>query len=185
MMVFLGFLLLAGLLTGAPRSEPEKYGPYAGQVQMPVDDIVQAGGVGVPTAWTAVGSSRMRPALSYYEDGGPMMVLTCQGVTTNVRVRGFAPKQAWPQPDMTIRLGAITRLASPDVRNIGTQVAYEFGFAIADEVLQQIGAAAPIHVDFDGQRRAFPSPPEELRRSFAQGCAGLVPAGMRASRARR
>ena len=184
-MMFLGLLLLTGLFAGTPSSEPEQAGDATRRIQMPVQDIVQMGGPGGPVAWTAVGSSRARPALSYYEGGRPMMVLTCQDVSTHVQVRGFTPKQAWPQQEMMIRLGEVTRSASPDVRNIGTQVAYEFRFGIADDVLRQLAVSAPIAVDFDGQSRTFPSPPDDLRRGFAEGCAGLVPPGMSASNAAR
>ena len=179
MIEFIG-MLLAGQLTWVPV-EPTGPSDDDHQVQMPVNDIVQAGGRVAATAWTAVGSNRTRPALSYYEAGRPAMVLTCEGNSTNVQVRGFTPKQAWPQPEMMIRLGDVTRSASPDVRNIGTQVAYEFHFGIADEVLQQIAVSAPITVDFNGETRTFPSPPDDLRRSFTDGCVALVPPGMRAS----
>lgn len=179
MVRFIG-MLLAGLLTWG-AAEPTGPSDNAPQVRMPVKDIVQAGEGVALTTWTAVGSNRTRPALSYFEVGRPAMVLTCEGVSISVQVRGFTPKQAWPQPEMMIRLGGVTRSASPDVRNIGTQVAYEFHFGIADEVLQQIAVSAPITVDFNGETRTFPSPPDDLRRSFIDECAALVPPGMRAS----
>lgn len=168
MIEFIG-MLLAGLLTWS--ADPSR----------PSDDIVQAGGRVASSAWTAVGSNQTRPALSYYEADRPAMVLTCEDTSINVQVRGFTPKQAWPQPEMMIRLGYVTRAASPDVRNIGAQVAYEFQFGIADEVLQQIAVSAPITVDFNGETRTFPSPPDDLGRSFTDRCAALVPPGMRAS----
>lgn len=176
---FIGMLLVELLIWGS--AEPTGLSEASHQVQMPVNDIVQASGHVASTEWTAVGSNRTRPALSYYEAGRPAMVLTCERVSTNVQVRGFTPKQAWPQPELVIRFGDVMRSASPDVRNIGTQVAYEFDFSIADDVLRQIAVSSPITVDFNGETRTFPSPPDDLRRNFTDGCAALVPSGMRAS----
>ncbi len=105
--------------------------------------------------------------------------MACQGTQTRVQVRGLQPQQAWPQPDLTLRFGTATRTVNPDVRNIGSQVAYEVQFSIADDVLDQLAAGAPISVDFNAQRRTFEPIPEEQRRSFAQACEALVPAGMR------
>jgi hypothetical protein len=129
--------------------------------------------------WTPVGSAATRPALSLYQQGAPVLVLTCKGVSTEVQVRGLEPKQAWPQPDLTLSFGSATRTRSPDVRNVGDQVAYEIAFALADDVLDQIAAGAPLSVEFNGQRRDFTTIPETERVRFAEGCKDLVPAGMR------
>lgn len=148
-------------------------------VLVPVTDMVAAGGPGNGEGWNSVGSTELRPALSLYEDGRPMLVLTCKGVSTEVQARGFEPKQAWPQPDLVIRFGITSRTASPDVRNIGNQVAYEIGFRIADDVLAAIQSNAPIVVEFDGQTRPAPPIPDDQAGRFVERCASLVPAGMR------
>jgi len=87
--------------------------------------------------------------------------------------------QAWPQPDLTVRFGSATRVMSPDVRNLGKQVAYEMQFWIVDDVLDQIAAGAPIRVDFNAQSRTFHPVPRGQSRLFADRCRALVPAGMR------
>jgi hypothetical protein len=141
--------------------------------------MVAAGGAGNGEGWNSVGSAEIRPALSLYEGGRPMLVLTCTGVRTEVQARGFEPKQAWPQPDLVIRFGATTRTGSPDLRNIGNQVAYEIGFRIADDVLDAIESNEPLVVEFNSQTRPAPPIPDEQARTFVERCASLVPAGMR------
>ncbi len=182
-------VVAAGLLLACSGTEPAAaVGPDAGEVSpgglparrlLPVADMVSAGGPGNGEGWTPVGSVTDRPALSLYENRHPIMVLTCEGVQTAVQVRGLQPKQAWPQPPLTVQFGTATRTKVPDVRNIGEQVAYDIKFPIADDVLEQIGANAPITVAFNGQSRTFPPFPDDRGREFAEGCAALVPAGMR------
>lgn len=161
-----------GVLGGCSADKPA-------EVLVPVTDLVAAGGPGNGEGWNSVGSTETRPALSLYENGRPMLVLTCEGTSTRVHARGFEPKQAWPQPDMIIRFGTTSRTGSPDVRNIGNQVAYEVGFRIADDVLDAIHSSAPIEVDFNGQTRSALAIPGDQARRFAERCASLVPAGMR------
>lgn len=169
-MTFLSVVLLA---TGACSGD-EPTG-----VLVPVTDMVAAGGAGNLEGWNSAGSTETRPALSLYEGGRPMLVLTCEGLGTEVQVRGFEPKQAWPQPDLVIRFGTTTRAGSPDVRNIGNQVAYEISFRIADDVLDAIQSNAPIVVEFNGQTRPSLPIPDDQARTFVERCAALVPARMR------
>lgn len=146
---------------------------------IPVMEMTLAGGPGNGEGWIALGSTPDRPALSLYEKGRPVLVLTCEGTQTQVQARGFEPKQAWPQPVMVIRFGDTSRSASPDVRNIGSQVAYELDFRIADDVTGAIRSAAPLVVDFNDQSRTLQPIPGDLAREFADRCEALVPAGMR------
>lgn len=169
-MTFLSVVLLA---TGACSGD-EPTG-----LLVPVTEMVAAGGPGNGEGWNSVGSTENRPALSLYEGGRPMLVLTCNGVSTKVQARGFEPKQAWPQPDLVIRFGTTTRTGSPDVRNIGNQVAFEIGFRIADDVLEAIQSNAPIVVEFNSQTRPATPIPDDQARTFVERCASLVPAGMR------
>ena len=148
------------------------------ELRVPVADMVAASPAN-GEGWNSAGSIDDRPALSLYEDGRPMLVLTCQGTGTTVHARGFEPKQAWPQPDMLIRFGTTSRTGSPDVRNVGDQVAYEINFRIADDILDAIRSGAPIIVEFNGQTRSALPIPDEQARVFAERCGSLVPAGMR------
>ena len=148
---------------------------------VPVEELVAAGGPGSQDGWFSVGSVQERPALSLYADGRPMLVLTCSGIQTKVQARGFEPKQAWPQPDMVVRFGATSRSASPDVRNIGDQVAYELSFRISDDVMEAIRTGASIIVEFSGQSRTTQPIPEDQAGVFAERCESRVPAGMRRS----
>lgn len=150
-------------------------------VLVPANDMVAAGTPGNGDGWDSVGSTETRPALSLYDGGLPMLVLTCKGVITEVQARGFEPKQAWPQPDLVIRFGNTTRTGSPDVRNIGNQVAYEIGFPIADDVLDALQSSAPIVAEFNGESRPTLPIPDDQARTFVERCASLVPAGMRQS----
>lgn len=148
-------------------------------VQMPVRDIVHIEG---PEGWSAIGSFPHRPALSLYEHQRPVVVLTCQDTSIHVQIRGLAPAQAWPQPEMTLQFGQARRSATPDVRNIGDQVAYEMRFPIADQVLEPISQGLPMSVSFNGQTRTYPTLSEDLVPGFAAQCATLVPEGMRRAR---
>lgn len=136
-------------------------------------------GLGTGGGWDSVGSIEARPALSLYESGRPTVVLTCEGTSTRVQVRGFEPKQAWPQPELIIRFGGTTRAETPDVRNIGDQVAYEIEFQIADDVLEPIRSGAPLRVEFDSQTRSVDPIPQNQAAVFAERCGALVPAQMR------
>ena len=151
------------------------------EIILPVTDFTATGGVGNGDGWQSVGSVASRPALSLYVSGRPLMVITCKVVSINLQVRGFEPKQAWPQPDMLVRFGTTLRNGSPDVRNIGNQVAYEIDFRIADDVLKEIRESTPIIVEFNGQTRSALPIPADQARVFAERCASLVPPGMRQS----
>lgn len=146
---------------------------------VPVAEMSVAGGPSNGDGWIALGSTHERPALSLYENRRPVLVLTCDGIQTRVQTRGFEPKQAWPQPVMVIRFGDASRSASPDVRNIGSQVAYEVDFPIADDVIGAIRNAAPLVVDFNDQSKALKPIPANLAGEFTDRCEALVPAGMR------
>lgn len=173
----LACLLPAGVLLATAACAQQK----PTEVLVPVTEMVAAGGPGNGEGWASVGSVGIRPALSLYQGGRPILVLTCRGFSTQVQVRGLEPKQAWPQPDMVIRFGQTLRTGSPDVRNIGDQVAYELDFRIADDVLEAIRSTAPIIVEFNDQTRSAAPIPGDEARVFAERCASLVPAGMRQS----
>lgn len=134
----------------------------AREVILPVTELTGGGGVGNGDGWQSVGLVGSRPALSLFANGQPLLVLTCQGVSMKFQARGFKPKQAWPQPDMRVRIGTTLRSGSPDVRNIGDQVAYEIDFRIADDVLNEIRENALIVVEFYGQTQsALPIPEDQ------------------------
>ena len=149
---------------------------------LPVETVTHASR-NMASGWDAAGSTDARPALTYWGDNRPTLVLTCRGISTAVQVRGLEPKQAWPQPPLEIRFGDTARSKVPDVRNIGAQVAFETSFAIADAVLDRISDGSAIVVSFNSQSATFPAPPAEDRRLFSQRCARLVPAGMRGTAA--
>lgn len=167
------------LASGCSEKPPE---PVQSSVILPVETLTQASR-NVASGWDTAGSTDARPALTYWGDSRPTLVLTCRGITTAVQVRGLEPEQAWPQPALEIRFGDTVRSKVPDVRNIGTQVAFETSFAIADAVLDRISDGSTIVVSFNNQSATFPAPPAEDRRLFSQRCARLVPAGMRAAAA--
>lgn len=145
---------------------------------MPVRDMIVGNGP-TETGWTPIGATASRPALSLYELRRPTMVITCEGMMIQVQVRGFEPKQAWPQPELRVMFGSAVRTAVPDVRNIGEQVAYETKFRIADDVLSEISAGAPISADFGEQTKTFLAMPGDLANAFASGCTALLPAALR------
>ena len=163
----------------APENSPAAATPPA--IAFPVFDITGAGGAGNTEGWNAVGSTSDRPALTFYENARPALILACNGTQMKVQVRGFTPKQAWPQPELTIRTGAALRAETPDVRNIGDQVAYEVGFAIADEVLALMSGGGPVAIEFNNQNRTFANIPAVQAKEFTDRCASLVPSGMRSA----
>ena len=169
-------LIAAVGLLGACSEEPRQTAP----VVVPVADMVGGSGP-TETGWTPIGTTASRPALSLYEYRRPTLVITCEGMSIHVQVRGFEPKQAWPQPELRLTFGAAVRAAVPDVRNIGEQVAYETSFRIADDVLSEISAGAEISADFSEQTKTFLAVPDELGRAFASGCSELLPAPLRRS----
>ncbi|WP_374390375.1 hypothetical protein [Brevundimonas sp.] len=117
--------------------------------------------------------------MSLYEFRRPSMIMVCEGMSLRVQVRDFEPKQAWPQPELSIAFGAVERSAVPDVRNIGEQVAYEISFRIADDVLDQISAGSPIEARFNDQSKAFLATPKAEAQAFSSGCAALLPPPLR------
>lgn len=153
--------------------------PSPNTVAVPVRDMTTARGPGNGDGWIALGSTPDRPALSLYGKQRPIMVLTCEGTQTQVQVRGLVPMQAWPQPDMVVRFGDVSRRASPDLRNIGEQVAYELSFRISDDVIGAIRKAEPISVAFNDQSQTLQPVPGDKAREFADRCEAMVPAGMR------
>ncbi len=164
---------------GCSQKPPEAVRP---SVILPVDTLTHASR-DIARGWDTAGSTDARPALTYWGDNRPTLVLTCRGISTMVQVRGLEPKQAWPQPPLEIRFGDTVRSKVPDVRNIGDQVAFETSFGIADAVLDRISDGSAIVVSFNNQSATFPAPPAEDRRLFSQRCASLVPAGMRGAAA--
>lgn len=168
---------LPWLAACAEQAEQVDQAPTAPVI--PVTDMTAASGPGNGDGWIALGSTPGRPALSLYEDRRPVLVLTCEGMQMHVQARGFEPRQAWPQPVMVVRFGDASRSAAPDVRNIGTQIAYELEFRIADDVTGAIRKSAPVIVDFNDQSRTLRPIPEDQARGFADRCDALVPAGLR------
>jgi hypothetical protein len=140
-----------------------------------------SGGDHSATGWTTTGSIPSRPALVHLDTGQPTLVLTCQQVSTTVQVRGLQPEQAWPQSSLSLAFGDIERSYVPDVRNVGDQIAFEGSFQISDEVLAAISNREPIRVRFSGQELDYPGVPVGLSKEFSDGCAALVPPGMRVS----
>lgn len=131
--------------------------------------------------WDIAGMTPSRPAISYYEEGKPSLVMTCSGTQTTVQVRGFTAAQKWPQPTMSLKFGTATRSANPDLRMIGDQTAFELQFAISDPVLLALKNGAPLVAMYNGKSRSFPVAPAAFRQEFADKCSALVPPEMRAS----
>lgn len=136
-------------------------------------------------SWAAYGLDT-RPSLVYSVPDGsdrssPVLILTCNGTSTDVHVRAFEPRQVWPQPDVEIRLGDASRAGRPDVLTIGERAAFEISFAISDDVLDAVRDQRSIQMTFDGERRDFPAAPQSLAADFARKCGALVHPGMRAA----
>lgn len=132
-------------------------------------------------AWSTVGTTPERPALTFSRDGTPLLVMMCEGISMSFQVRGFTLQQSFPQPELAIAVKDARRGKHPDTRMIGDQAALETTYPIADSVLDAIAAGGSIEAVFAGQSQVFPSPPEGMRTGFSAGCAALVPAGMRRS----
>jgi hypothetical protein len=138
-----------------------------------------AGG-GHPGRWDAAGITPSRPAMTYSEEGRPVVVLTCLSTDMYVQLRGFAAAQSWPQPKLVLRFGDAVRERAPDMALIGDQTALSLSFPINDHILVSVRDGIPIRAKFNGQERTYPAAPEAIRREFSQTCAGLVAPEMRA-----
>ncbi|CAN5495479.1 hypothetical protein BH10PSE18_BH10PSE18_08540 [soil metagenome] len=96
------------------------------------------------------------------------------------QVRDFIAAQQWPQPPLTLVIGNVMRSQRPDVRLIGEQTALEASFGIANSILDAFFRGDQLQAAFNGQKKSYPVPPEEMRRNFSRNCAVLVPESMRA-----
>ncbi|MDB5420100.1 MAG: hypothetical protein JWR59_47 [Brevundimonas sp.] len=179
MIRFSSVFLTVMLTLGCSEKPPE---PVQSPVILPVETLTQASR-NIASSWDTAGSTDARPALVYWADNRPTLILTCRDISIHIQVRGLEPEQAWPQPTLEVRFGDTVRSKVPDVRNIGNQVAFETSFAIADAVLDRISEGSAIVVSFNNQSATFPAPSAEDRRLFSQRCAHLVPAGMRGAAA--
>lgn len=121
-----------------------------------------------------------KPSLIMSSQGQPLLVLMCEGTQIQFQVRGFVAAQQWPQPQLTLALGSVTRSKLPDLRLIGDETGVSISFDIADSVLGAISRGEPLRATFNGQEKNYAPPPEELRSEFSKNCAALVHPGMRA-----
>ncbi len=180
MVMIVGVLGAAGLIAYATSgAEP----PAETRRRWPVP---VSGGPEAAAHWRVMSSSAGSPAIVYLtpskETPGtsiPTVVLSCRSVSLDVRVRGFTPEDAWPQPTLTTRIGAVERSGSPEVNAAGEAPALGYGFAIADEVLEPLARGEPIAFAFNGEAFDAPAIPEAIRTPFVERCADLVHPGMR------
>lgn len=110
----------------------------------------------------------------------PQVMLVCEGLSMTAIVRGFSPRDAWPQPEMDLRVGeAVVRTGSPRVKGEADDPALEYAFSIADEILEPLAQGASIAFTFDGQIISAPTISEPWRSRFVKACGDLVHPGMR------
>ncbi|NSX34700.1 helix-turn-helix transcriptional regulator [Brevundimonas vesicularis] len=109
----------------------------------------------------------------------PQIMLVCEGLSMTAIVRGFSPHDAWPQPEMDLRVGDVVRTGSPRVKGEADDPALEYAFSIADEILEPLAQGAPIAFTFDGQTISAPTISEPWRSRFVKACGDLVHPGMR------
>lgn len=158
--------------------------------------------------WSDIWSDDKRALLSFWEGRGGggyqrrVLFLGCKGTDITFMTAGLKPAQAFPQPPMEFRVGAVSRSKTPtatwlpDLRTAGrridrrepvgevspSDVSYEYAFAIEDDVLDAIGDGGAVTVTFNGQTRDFGRPPPAMARDFQFKCGSFVPPGMRAVR---
>lgn len=109
----------------------------------------------------------------------PQVMLTCQNISMTAIVRGFLPRDSWPQPAMELRIGDVVRTGLPRVTASPDIPALEYSFAIADEMLEPLADGEPISFTFAGQTVQAPAVPEPERSRFVRSCGDLVHPGMR------
>ena len=109
----------------------------------------------------------------------PQVMLVCEGLSMTAIVRGFSPRDAWPQPEMDLRVGDVVRTGSPRVKGEADDPALEYAFSIADEILEPLAHGASIAFTFDGQTISAPTISEPWRSRFVKACGDLVHPGMR------
>lgn len=179
-LVVVGMLVVAGLVAYF-TSEVEVPARKPQHASVPV-----LGGVPAVREWRVMSAFPKMPAITYLvpstENPGvsiPTVILTCRGISLNVRVRGFAPNNSWPQPPLTTRIGGVERIGLPEVNASGERPTLGYSFAIADEVLEPLAGGEAISFEFNGATVHVPTVPEEMRRQFVERCAGLVHPGMR------
>ena len=144
------------------------------------------GGPAEAAHWRVMSSSARSPVIVYLTPSKdrpwvsiPTVVLSCRLVSLDVRVRRFTPEDAWPQPTLTTRIGAVERSGSPEVNAAGETPALGYGFAIANEVLEPLARGEPITFVFNGETFEPPTIPEAIRAPFVERCADLIHPGMR------
>ncbi len=175
-----GILVLIGIASWWAGTQTPREAP--GRVPMPQPDIAQTG-----PHWRAMTGSTALPAITYFvpsPDGRvgvfvPRVVLGCKDISIAVTVRGFTPRPAWPQPDLTTQIGDVKRVGSPTAVASATGPTLGYRFAIADEVLEPLRRGEPVSFTFNGETQTFPTIPEDLRSAFVTNCAVLVHPGMR------
>jgi hypothetical protein len=144
-------------------------------------------------------ASRREPALYYQAEVFPHLSLSLVSFRckfpgdTQIEITGLLPAQRFPQPAVTLRVGANSwsgtpnatyharsqPVAAPNIRfQNGTlswpgHPAYaSLAFFNRDRVrpFEALGSGAAVHVAFEGQQRSFPAVPAEMAARFARGC---------------
>lgn len=176
--------MIMGVLTAAGLAAYVSSSPHPASVQHVPVPIV--GGPPAVAEWRPVFGSNGSLAIIYFVplSGGSStstaeVILSCQAISMQVRVRGFTPDHAWPQPALTTRLGQAERTGPPQVTASGDRPTLGYAFAIADEVLEPLRRGEPISFEFNGASVTPPAIPEAERARFVDRCGALVHPGMR------
>lgn len=174
-------VLIAASIAALFAVAPEKSASKDQGLRMPV-----ASGDATTRHWRVMSSSDRVPAIAYLVPSSdnpgsstPTVILACQAVSIDVRVRGFTPANSWPQPKLKTRIGSVERMGSPEVNATGDKPILGYAFAIADEVLEPLARGEPISFEFNGATMDVPIIPELMRTQFVERCGALVHPGMR------
>lgn len=174
-------VLLVAAVAAYVTSAPKRPHPNPRYFQAPTTARVAA-----VREWRVMSSYARAPAIAFLVPSSensvvsvPTVVLSCRDVSFAVSVRGFTPDNAWPQPELTTRIGDVERTGSPEVTASGEKPALGYSFAIADEMLEPLGRGEPISFEFSGDTVDVPTIPEVDRTQFVERCGALVHPGMR------
>lgn len=131
--------------------------------------------------WRYFDVSAKGPSLAYPNDA-PFyrLIISCKEPNISFHVRGLEPKQQWPQPELAVTIGSVSRTDRPDLSYSKGSTAFATSFPIADSILNAIRSGAAITTTFGGQRVSYPAPPAAMRMDFAAKCEAYVPPEMRA-----
>jgi hypothetical protein len=116
------------------------------------------------------------PVLINVAGGDLKVLMQCKAATWRVQVRDIAPAQAFPQPEMTVRMNGAEWTAVPVAEMRGPQPSLTAEYYIfrspqpSTSVLSAFKANTPTVVAFNGSETAFSPIPPSMGEAFAEFC---------------